>query len=347
MKSVMLVGKRSIEIRDIPVPNLNAGEALIEVEYVGVCGAEISWWASAGDSSGLPCVLGHEFSGIITSIHGDGEGFIVGDRVTADPLIACGKCSYCLRRQTNLCDSLKLMGLYGYPGVFCEYVSLPLNRLYAISAQASARNSVLAEPIASSVHLLRLISPNLPKDAKIAIFGAGMQGIICLNLVRINGWSNVAMVDVDEDRLQIANEQGASLIVNSLREDSIDLLKRWTDGAGVEVGIDASRSGDVRGRLLRVMAKGGTILLLGMNDTIVEADFRLAVERELKIQGSFGYCAQDFATAVQYICDGHISMDRFIRRLPFAEAINAYALSSQFGGEYLKTVVCMKNTGLS
>ncbi len=343
----MLVGKRSVEIRDIPMPDRNKGEALIEVEFVGICGAEISWWASAGDTSRLPCVLGHEFSGVIKEIHEHGEGFIVGDRVTANPLIACGECSYCLRGQTNLCDSLKLMGLYGYPGVFCEYVSLPLNRLYAISSKVSARNSVLAEPLASSVHLMSHIPPDLSNNAKIAIFGAGLQGIFCLNLARINGWSNVAMLDVDDDRLQIAYEQGASLIVNSLREDSIDRLKRWTDGSGIDLGIDTSRSGDVRGRLLQVTAKGGIILLLGMNDPIVKADFRLAVERELKIQGSFGYCTQDFEKAVQYICDGSIAMDRFIRMLPFSEALNAYALSTTFGGEYLKTVVCMKDTGLS
>jgi threonine dehydrogenase-like Zn-dependent dehydrogenase len=347
MKSVMLVGKRTVEIRDIPMPRINAGEALIAVECVGVCGAEISWWTSAEDSSGIPCVLGHEFSGVIMDIHGDGEGFNIGDRVTADPLIACRRCTYCLRGETNLCDNLRLMGLYGYPGVFCEYVTLPLTRLYAIASEVSARNSVLAEPLASSIRLLRHIPPNLPKRAKIVIFGAGIQGIFCLNLARMKGWSNVAMVDVNDHRLHIANEQGASLIVNALEEDATDRLKRWTNGSGVEVGIDTSRSGDVRGRLLQVVAKGGTILLLGMNDPIAEADFRLVVERELKIQGSFGYCSQDFAKAVQYICDGCIALDRYIRVLPFADSIKAFALSSQFEGEYLKTVVCLKNRGVS
>jgi threonine dehydrogenase-like Zn-dependent dehydrogenase len=335
------MSERRILLREEPVPIPSRGEALIQVEAVGICGADISWWKTPKHTLVSPDIPGHEFVGRVVQMPPGEWGIHAGDRVTADPMRTCGACDDCTSGYPNRCASTQLMGRGLCTGACAQYICVPAESLYKIDEDVDSADAALAEPLAVSLHMLSNVEVEDGQELNIAIFGAGLQGIFCLAQAKMLGIQKVACVDVDEWRLNFARKMGADLVVNAQHEDPVFRLREWTNKQGISVGIESARPGITRTQLFHSMRKGGQVMLLGQYQSNEESYFGLIVRNELRVQGNYGYTRLNFARAVDLINSRSFSVREFIRWMPFSMSPKAFEAASSPDEGYLKIMLRM------
>jgi threonine dehydrogenase-like Zn-dependent dehydrogenase len=339
MKALMLCGKKHLEMHELPMPVPKEGEALIRLEYAGICGADLSWYRSSACDQFPPCTVCHEMTGIVEAIADDGCRMQPGCRVTVNPFAPCGECIACSSGNSNLCRNAGLLGIAGMAGIAAEYVTLPVSRLFELTDTVHHEEGVLCEPLAAALRLQSNMMDIKAYNARLVIFGAGLQGIICLILSRHIGIKEIAMVDVLEERLEIAHHFGAGKLINAGHEDAAHAVMEWSDGAGANIAVDSSRDGSCRNVVLQCLCYQGAGLFMGLNDPVSSIDFGIMVRNELKLQGSYAFLPEDFAKAVQMVGEGVIPLHPWIKIIPFAEGVHAFESAQPLHPGSLKVVL--------
>ena len=202
MLALVYAAPRRLNIEDYPRPHPAAGEVEIAVAAAGICGADVSGFLGRSRHRTPPLILGHEMVGSTRE----------GQRVVVDPVIGCGGCADCRSGQTNLCPSLRLLGMDPLQGCFAEFVAVPRTQVYEIPDSLTDAQAIFAEPLANIVHLFRLAAPG--PHFRMGIVGAGTMGSLALKMALQLGASEVLVEDVEEVRLDVARQMGATRAVN-------------------------------------------------------------------------------------------------------------------------------------
>src|SRR5579875_2013843 len=151
MKSLLLSEYSHLEIAELPVPETRANEVLVKVEACGICGSDVHGYDGTSGRRIPPIVMGHEAAGTVAALGSSATGFAVGDRVTFDSTVYCGKCSYCTRGEVNLCESRQVVGVsckdYRRHGAFAEYVAVPQHILYRLPDEISSAEAAMLEAV--------------------------------------------------------------------------------------------------------------------------------------------------------------------------------------------------------
>ena len=184
MKAVVWENKDVINLREVPVPVPEKGDALIKVIMTGICGSDLTIISGKHPRAKTPTVIGHEFIGIVEKINGTANGFEVGDRVAVEPLLSCGHCKHCLNGNAHVCGTLRLLGIEA-PGAFAAYATAPLKKIFKLPANISDISAVLLEPLSVAVHTLNY--SRLQKGEDVSIIGAGPIGLLCAEVARAKG----------------------------------------------------------------------------------------------------------------------------------------------------------------
>lgn len=318
MKALLLSSYRHLEIAEVPAPALADGEVLVRVAACGICGSDVHGYDGSSGRRIPPIVMGHEAAGTIAAIGPAGvSGFAVGDRVTFDSTIFCGECAYCLRGQTNLCDRRRVLGVscdgYRCNGAFAEYVAVPQRILYPLPASLPFQEAAMLEAVSVAMHAVSL-SEIHPGDTALVV-GAGMIGLLVLQALRAAGCSRVFVTDVNAERLKLAQEFGATAVLPAAGEPAKENLVReileLTNGAGVDVAVEAVGVGATVANAVNCTRKGGTVTLVGNIAAEVPLPLQKVVTRQIRLQGSCAI-AGEYPRAIEALASGQIKVKPLI-----------------------------------
>jgi L-iditol 2-dehydrogenase len=285
LKSVQLVARRILEVREMPLPaDPGPDEVQVKLRSVGICGSDMHWYLDGsiyGFPASYPMVLGHEPAGEVVAVGRAISNLAPGDRVSIEPTVSCGHCEYCARGQHNNCLRSQFMGSPQLPGLLREYATIPAHNAELVPKDFSYTQASLIEPVAVIMHMLELVQIH-PGDT-VAVLGAGPIGLLAAAVARSSGASQVLMADKLPHRIRMAQELGATAAVpiGQFRE----LVGDKTAGRGVDLAIDAAGAAETINAALAVARLGGILVLIGIpNQVPVGLDLFSALAKEIRIQ---------------------------------------------------------------
>ncbi|RED75144.1 zinc-dependent alcohol dehydrogenase [Cohnella phaseoli] len=309
MKALMWNGPRQMDLVRLDVPEPARGEALIKVAVVGICGSDLEGYLGHNSLRKPPLLMGHEFSGTIVSIGRDVKGWSVGDRVVANPLIACGTCPRCVRGRPNLCDRRQIVGIHR-PGAYAEYTTVPVSCLQKFPDSLSFEDAALTEPLACALRAVRRSIADFPL-VQMLVIGAGPIGILSALTAQVLGAAKVWIMDKNERRLQTAARLQLSGAFSSGDSDVAEQVRLAAGSRGVDVVLDAAGFQPTRELAIRLLNPGGIFMNigLGIDDTVLPINH--AIRSEIEIRGSFCYSPQDFSDALCLLESGKIGSEQW------------------------------------
>ncbi|MHA6482789.1 zinc-dependent alcohol dehydrogenase [Paenibacillus sp. strain BS8-2] len=307
MRALVYEGPRVMNIRDTDIPELKENELLVRVAYAGICGSELGGYLGHNSLRKPPLIMGHEFTGVVERMGSAVNHWAQGDRVVVNPLVTCGQCVQCLSAREQLCEKRALLGAHR-PGAFAEYVAVPASNVLRLPDSVSLEEGVLAEPLACAAHIGRLLQWQ-PQD-RLLIYGAGPIGLFVLAAARIHGLKHIDIVDINADRLAIANALGGQ--------------GATTAEGDYDKAVDAVGATVTRKRCVEAVRAGGTVVFTGLHESDSEMPINDIIRREIVCMGAFAYAPQDFAVALEWLESGLLQMDQWTRILPLTEGASGF-----------------------
>jgi 2-desacetyl-2-hydroxyethyl bacteriochlorophyllide A dehydrogenase len=258
------------EVREIPKPEPGADQAVIKVAFVGICGTDYHIFQGDFLNTTYPLVNGHEFSGTIAALGPGVVGWSIGDRVTVDPTLYCGRCYHCLRRQANHCDNWGATG-DTTTGALAEYIRVPTRNMYRVEDHETLDEAAFTEPLACVVWGVERLRPT-PAD-RVLIFGAGPIGALLTAMLNLSSTADVTVVDVMPEKLAIARTMGARATFVSGPDLKSQLLDR-TKGRGYDIVLDCTGIPSVIEGLFAYAAANARIMFFGVAPQAAEIRIR-------------------------------------------------------------------------
>ena len=295
MKALVMRAPGSIQLDDIPLPVRKAGEVLLKVRYVGLCGTDLNSYRGRNPLVRYPRVPGHEIAATIAEIDGDFSGLSVGTDVTLSPYSSCGICASCRNGRNNACQFNLTLGVQR-DGALAEYIAVPVTNLYR--ASLSPRELCLVEPLTVGCH--SVARARVRATESVAIFGCGGVGLGAVAASAFRGAMTIA-IDVDDRKLEIARKAGAAYAINSRKQDLDATIRELTDGQGPQVVIEAVGRPETFLAAVELVAFTGRVVYIGYAKEPVTYETKLFVQKELDVLGARNALPQDFREVIQML----------------------------------------------
>ncbi|HVR61668.1 MAG TPA: galactitol-1-phosphate 5-dehydrogenase [Polyangia bacterium] len=313
MKALVLTAYKQFQLQDLPEPAVGARDVLVRVKACGICGSDVHGMDGSTGRRQPPIVMGHEAAGVVDRVGAAVTGFHAGDRVTFDSTIYNPDSFFSRRGQINLCDDRRVLGVscddYRQNGAFAELVAVPDHILYTLPPAMTFEQAALVEPVSIAVHA-RNLTPLATGDA-VAVFGAGLIGLMMIQVLKNAGAGAVIAVDIDDGRLALARAVGATDVVNSGNADAVAAVRALTSGRGADVAFEAVGIEATVRAAIAAVRKGGAVTLIGNLARDVAIPLQTVVTRQLRLQGSCA-SAGEYPECLDLIASGKIDVDRFI-----------------------------------
>jgi len=266
MRAVCLTGLRRVECLSLPESALQAGEALVRVLQVGICGSDLHLFrdGAIGEArASLPFILGHEAMGVVEKVASPEYEHLVGKRVSIEPAIPCLHCEFCLRGDLNLCPNHLFLGLPPKAGAMQELVAHPAHLLEPVPDALGDAETVLLEPLAIALHAVDLGKVRTGTSA--AILGCGTLGLCVLMVLKQMGMHPLFCTDLLHHRLSLAKELGADEAVQAEQADVVAEAHRFTHGRGFDYVFECAGVDDTQWQTAQIAAPGAKCLMIGTN----------------------------------------------------------------------------------
>lgn len=313
MKAVRLEAVGGITLRDVDMPDIGADELLVRIEACGVCGTDRHLFHGEFPCT-PPVTPGHEFSGLVEAIGKSVSGFAIGDRVTGDPNIACGRCARCHAGQINLCSNLRAIGIHR-DGGFAEYLALPQKQAFVLPASLDPMHGAFCEPLGCCLHGVDLAG--IKPGSSVVVLGGGVIGLLTVQLARLAGATTIILSTRQASRRALAEDLGATVTIDPTAADVIDAIAGQAGlvPGGVDVVFECAGVRETVEQSMRLARAGGTVVIVGVTPQGMKAEFEPfdLLFRELKVLGSF-LNPYTHRRAAELIASGTIEIDRLISR---------------------------------
>jgi L-iditol 2-dehydrogenase len=313
MKALLLTEYSKLEMADLPVPEPAAQEVLIRVEACGICGSDVHGYDGSSGRRIPPIVMGHEAAGTIEAVGSGVSKYKKGDRVTFDSTIYCGECEYCKKGLMNLCGNREVLGVstpeFRRAGAFADYVVVPELVLYTLPASVSFAEAAMVEPLSVAVHAVAV--SEIAKGSTALVVGAGMIGLLVLQSLKVAGCTQIIVSDIDDTRLKLARDLGATATINAKTSDAVAEVKKLTNGAGVDTALEAVGSTPTIKAAIESVKRGGTVTLIGNISPTAEIPLQAVVSRQIRLQGSAA-SAGEYPQAIELIAKGAVTVKPLI-----------------------------------
>jgi L-iditol 2-dehydrogenase len=349
MHAVVYYAPGDIRFEEVAKPVCGDGEIIVRVDACAVCGTDLKSKLHGNPRIKAPCVMGHEFTGIIEEVSGldAGATFRAGDRVVMATSVSCGQCFYCKQGFRNLCASLAPMS-FSYPGGMAEYISIPALALQGghvikVPTGVLPQHAALAEPTSCAVNAVSQCFEIFPKDFKpsVLVMGAGPMGLLNAVVARAFGASKVFLTETNPLRRKQAEQFNLDAIIDPVNEDVNTLLRKQTDGNGVDIAIVAAPAAAPQEQALSFVRKRGAVCLfasLPVGKSALNIDSRLIHYGELRVIGSSDSTPQHVEKAVELIAAKKIPADKIASHLLPLDGIEK-AFDLMKSGEALRVVL--------
>ncbi|AEW98814.1 L-threonine 3-dehydrogenase [Streptantibioticus cattleyicolor] len=298
-------------LTDVPEPSPGPGDVLIKVLRTGICGTDLHIRAYDGwarQTVTTPLVVGHEFVGEVAATGADVADIAVGDLVSGEGHLVCGKCRNCLAGRRHLCRNTIGLGV-GRDGAFAEYVVLPASNVWVHRGPVDLDTAAIFDPFGNAVHTA-LSFPLVGED--VLITGAGPIGIMAAAVARHAGARNVAITDVSDYRLELAEKVGVSLAVNVARESIEDGKRRLGLREGFDIGLEMSGRPEALRDMIANMTHGGRIAMLGLPSEEFPVDMARIVTSMITLKGIYGREMFETWYAMSVLLEGGLDLSPVI-----------------------------------
>jgi len=298
MRAVVVHGPGDYRLDVVPVPLPGPGELLLQVDAVGVCASDLKCYHGAakfwGDAD-RPAwaergrIAGHEFVG--TVVAGDegalaSRGVALGERVACEQIVPCGECRYCLTGAYWMCAPHDMFGFKGFDGGMAEYVLVPTRaRTHAVSRDLPPQVAAFCEPLSCAMHAVE--RGEIRFDDVVVVAGAGPIGLGVVAATRQKNPKLIVALDMSDDKLALATEAGADLVINVVAEDAVARVKELTDGYGADVYIEATGHPSAVSQGLQILRKLGTYVEYSVFGSNASVDWSIiSDDKELTVRGA-------------------------------------------------------------
>ena len=313
MKALVYTDTLELQYRDEPEPTPTAGEALVKIEAVGICGSDMHAYHGHDARRVPPLVLGHEAVGIVQS------GKYKDKRVVLNPLITCGHCNHCQGGRSNLCSERELIGMRR-AGAFADYISIPEGNLLDIPEDMDPVVASLTEPAATSLHAIYLAEQVMHRpvsESRALILGAGSIGVFAALMLKHKGCGSIFLGDTNALRRDTAERIDCATVYDPLAESQ-------PAEASFDLVIDAVGSGKTRAASCAMVAAGGVISHVGLQDNEPGLDTRRLTLDEITFLGNYTYSVIDLRAAIDLLYSGALGSLDWVESRALADGALAF-----------------------
>ncbi len=318
MQAAALYGKQDLRVGNTDVPQIAAGDILLQVKGGFVCGTDVRMYQNGfpGISETAPMILGHEGSGIVAQCGHDVEKLKEGMRVAVAPNVGCGICDICVSGNTHLCSDFKAVGIQ-MPGFFAEYVKIPESfvrqgNVVEIPDSLSFEEAALAEPLACVFNAFE--KSNMRPGETVLVIGAGPIGLMHAKMAQVAGVEKVIINDLSQDRLDLCRQIDSSFI--TLESENLKQhLDELTQGRGVDVCITACPAPQAQQIALEIAAINGRVIFFGglpAGKAKVNLDTNLIHYKQLVVTGTTRQSLSQYRRTLQLVACGRINVKDLI-----------------------------------
>lgn len=311
-----------IQFREVPTPQPGPGEVLVKIQKIGICGSDIHVYHGEHPFTSYPVTQGHEVSGEVAALGENVTGLSLGQKVTIQPQVVCGKCWPCRHGKYNLCEELKVMG-FQTTGVASHYFAVDASKVTPLPDSMSFDEGAMIEPLAVAVHAVRQAGDVTDKD--ICVLGAGPIGILVAQAAKGMGARKVMVTDVSDVRLDKAKECGADACVNTREKDFGEEFLKCFGPDKADVIYDCAGNNITMGQAIQYARKGSTIILVAVFATRGDIDLAVLNDHELDLNTTMMYRNEDYLEAIRLVEEGKVQLKPLIsKHFPFQEYLAAY-----------------------
>ncbi|NNG04948.1 MAG: alcohol dehydrogenase catalytic domain-containing protein [Inquilinus sp.] len=314
MKALVYTGPEEVTYRDEPDPVAGAGNAIVRIDSVGICGSDMHAFHGNDPRRVPPLILGHEASGVVETGDWDGR------RVVINPLISCGRCDDCLGGRSNLCGERQLIGM-AVPGAFAERIAIPEANLIPMPDGMDPALAALTEPAATSLHAVNLAARAAHRplsEARALVLGGGSIGLFAALCLRRHGCPDIALGDTNPLRRQTAESIGVARVYDPLGGSGLPAAD------AIDVVIDAVGTAATRQAAVAAVRPGGVIIHIGLLDSGGELDVRKMTLAEITFIGTYTYTMVDLRATLEALHSGGLGSLDWIDRRPLSEGLAAF-----------------------
>lgn len=279
--------KEGLWLEEAEIPKPNDDEALVKIHKTAICGTDVhiyNWNDWAKQTIPVPMIIGHEFVGEIVEVGKNVKDYHIGDLVSGEGHVVCGKCRNCLAGRRHLCKNTQGIGV-NRTGIFAEYAVIPQTNLWLCDKNIPEELFCIFDPLGNAVHTT-LSFDMLGED--VLITGAGPIGMMAAAIAKHAGARHVIITDVNDYRLDLAKKMGADRTVNVAKEKLSDVMKELGMKEGFDVGYEMSGNEAAFNSMVDNMFHGGKIALLGLLDKDVKVDWSKIIFNGLFLKGIYG-----------------------------------------------------------
>jgi 2-desacetyl-2-hydroxyethyl bacteriochlorophyllide A dehydrogenase len=336
MKAIQISEPSVMKVIDMAEPTMGDNEVLLKMRYVGFCGSDLNTFRGGNPMVKMPVVPGHEVGAEIVKVGSNvPDGLKPGMTVTVNPYTNCGKCASCRNGRVNACEHNETLGVQRW-GAMCEYIALPWEKVIP-ATQLTPRTCALIEPMSVGFHAVN--RAQVTDIDVVMVIGCGMVGMGAVVRSALRG-ATVIAADIDDEKLALAKEMGATYAINTKTEDVHARLQELTAGFGPDVVIEAVGSPMTYQMAVNEVAFTGRVVCIGYAKSEVSFQTKYFVQKELDIRGSRNAQPSDFRAVIHYLERGTCPVDRLIsNEVKPEEALDAMQEWSANPGKVFRILV--------
>ena len=341
MKAVRLIriGK-PLQLQEVSLPHPGERDVLVRVKAAGICHSDVHYRAGVSPVGPLPQTLGHEIAGIVEEIGSQVIALKIGDRVCIHYQLSCGDCYFCTSGNEQFCKHGMMIGKH-CDGGYAEYIAVPARNAILLPDEIPfEQGAVLMCSSATSFHAFR--KARLKAGETVAIFGAGGLGISAIQLARIFGALEVYSVDINKDKLKLAEKFGA-IPINATEEDPVASIYRQTKKRGVDVALEVIGLPQTMRQAVQSLAVFGRAGLVGITDQSFEIhSYQELLGKEAEVIGCSDHLLQELPLLIEFVRRKKLDLSHVIKdKIPLeADLINEVMDKMERFSSEVRTVIC-------
>jgi alcohol dehydrogenase len=332
LKALVYTQPNEVQLLDRPAPTLDAGEVILKIEAVGICGSDMHAYHGHDPRRKPGLVLGHEFCG--TVLESASPLYAKGTRVTGNPLITCGRCDYCVQGRNNLCSHRTMVGMTR-PGAFADLMSIPAASLIDMPQDMSAVHAAVTEPAATALHAINLSMKALVRpvqECRVLILGGGAIGMLSALLLKNYGCGDLTVAEVNPLRRDQLEQHAKVKTYNPKDSNPLD--------DSFDFVIDAVGSKITRNTALASVKAGGVVMHIGLQDWASEIDMRRLTLAEITLLGTYTYTTADLRATVAALYRGTFGNLAWVDSRRLADGAQAFRDLDQGKAASAKVILC-------
>lgn len=338
MQQAIMIAPGQIQFRDVPVPEVQPDQIKVKMKRIGVCGSDIHVYHGKHPYTSYPVVQGHEVSAEVVEVGSQVTNVSVGDKVTIQPQVVCGKCYPCTHGRYNVCEELKVMG-FQTTGMASEYFVTDAKKAVKLPDDMSWDHGAMIEPLAVAVHAVRLAGDMTGKKA--VVLGGGPIGNLVAQTIKAMGAEDVLLSELSQYRLETARKCGIKA-VDVKKQDLLEAIETNFGKDRADYIFECVGISETMNQAIQYARKGSTIVVVGVFSDFGNINMGLVQDHELTLKGSAMYREEDYIKAIELVNKGLIEFDALItHHVPFQEYKRAYEIIDEQKDKAMKVIIDM------